>query len=561
MTFVPMSAVDEVMGEIAEPEIREIAEVRTGYTSFLENDVLFAKITPCMQNGKAAIARGLLGGRGFGSTEFHVLRAGPSILPEWLFLYIRAPFFLARAEAAFSGSAGQQRVPAEFLKVAPIPVPPLSEQRRIVAILEEARAVRRLRRRADELTARLTPAIFHEMFGDPIVDFPTTTLGEVVEEFRYGTSTASGDDGYTTLRIPNVIGNDVSYDDLVKVSLTQQEFEKLVLHDGDLLFVRTNGNPEFIGRSATFSSNRAIRAGQDGHAIVFASYLIRGRLKPDIMHPDVLLAYLRTVRGRMDILRRAKTSAGQYNINIDGLKSVPVPILPPNQQKHFTSRLSAVRGIDEHMRGYALLKDLNDSLLAHAFSGELTAEWRVANRESLEHEAMERDAILKSAGVKLVKPTTPPTVGSLTRSGRFADLSREQRQLFDQVAYQGHREAVFSTFTVHSMREWLESPLHELADDALRRHLDVLVARGLVKLVSRPAGEVTGSPIEEYHGTGFGNMYYLVRENSTDEQQSDLARMEELARLARVTESWTQAAGSWADQTGSWSDEGKEPGE
>lgn len=175
--------------------------------------------------------------------------------------------------------------------------------------------------------------------------------------------------------------------------------------------------------------------------------------------------------------------------------------------------------------------------------------------------AAERDETLRSAGLTLVKPVTRSAKGSRARSGRFAELSREQRQLFDQVAYQVHDEATLLTFTVSSMRDWLEPPLTELADDALRRHLDVLVARGLVKLVSRPAGEVTGSPIEEYHGTGYGNMYYLVCEQTTDEQQSDLARMDELARLAQVTESWAKATGNWSDQRGSWSDEGKEPRE
>src|SRR5436190_22434472 len=74
VTFVPMVAVDEGEGIIARPELRPYNKVAKGYTPFRENDVLFAKITPCMQNGKAAIARGLRNGRGFGSTEFHVLR-------------------------------------------------------------------------------------------------------------------------------------------------------------------------------------------------------------------------------------------------------------------------------------------------------------------------------------------------------------------------------------------------------------------------------------------------------------------------------------------------------
>jgi len=91
-----MSSVDDLLGVIKTIEMRPYAEVAKGYTYFEENDVIFAKITPCMQNGKHAIARGLVDGFGFGSTEFHVLRPGNEILPEWIHFFIRQPFFLGK---------------------------------------------------------------------------------------------------------------------------------------------------------------------------------------------------------------------------------------------------------------------------------------------------------------------------------------------------------------------------------------------------------------------------------------------------------------------------------
>jgi type I restriction enzyme S subunit len=84
VTFVPMSAVDEKRGTISKPEIRAFGQVSKGYTSFIENDVLFAKVTPCMENGKAAIAGTLVNRLGFGSTEFHVLRPTELVLPEYI---------------------------------------------------------------------------------------------------------------------------------------------------------------------------------------------------------------------------------------------------------------------------------------------------------------------------------------------------------------------------------------------------------------------------------------------------------------------------------------------
>lgn len=88
-SFVPMEAIDENTGTIRVRFTRPFAEVTKGYTFFRENDVLFAKITPCMQNGKAAIARGLVDGIGFGTTELHVLRPGPDLSRRWLFLVVR----------------------------------------------------------------------------------------------------------------------------------------------------------------------------------------------------------------------------------------------------------------------------------------------------------------------------------------------------------------------------------------------------------------------------------------------------------------------------------------
>ena len=147
-TFVPMAAVDEETGTIASPQVVPYHQVANGYTFFQEGDVLFAKITPCMQNGKHAIARGLIDGVGFGSTEFHILLPHRGkVLPEWVWLFIRQPSFLKEAEAHFTGSVGQQRVPAEFLKRHLIPVPPLQVQERMLAeILPKLETLHKLKK-------------------------------------------------------------------------------------------------------------------------------------------------------------------------------------------------------------------------------------------------------------------------------------------------------------------------------------------------------------------------------------------------------------------------------
>lgn len=139
-SFIPMEAVNAEQGVISHTRERPFCEVKKGYTYFQERDVLFAKITPCMQNGKHAVARGLINGFGFASTEFHVIRPSNEILSEWIHYFVRQPAILREAANHLTGAVGQQRVPDAFLKPLDIPLPTLPEQRRIAVLLREQMA-------------------------------------------------------------------------------------------------------------------------------------------------------------------------------------------------------------------------------------------------------------------------------------------------------------------------------------------------------------------------------------------------------------------------------------
>ena len=177
-----MAAVDEQLGVITACEDRPLAEVSKGYTSFEVGDVLFAKITPCMENGKVAVARRLTNGVGRGSTEFYVLRPDNQVLGEYVYHFVRQGWFRDEAKRSFTGTAGQQRVPKSFMENVPIPLPSLDEQRRIVDILNRAAKIERLRVRARELMGEFIPALFVRMFGDYSqigTRFPCMPLREV----------------------------------------------------------------------------------------------------------------------------------------------------------------------------------------------------------------------------------------------------------------------------------------------------------------------------------------------------------------------------------------------
>ena len=137
VSFIPMAAVEAGTGRIDSSTLRRLDEVRRGYTAFQEGDVLFAKITPCMENGKSAVAHSLSSKIGFGSTEFHVLRPYEGIDPQILYYYIAQESFRQTARAYMTGTAGQLRVPAAFLSDAPYPLAPTNEQHRIVAAIEQ----------------------------------------------------------------------------------------------------------------------------------------------------------------------------------------------------------------------------------------------------------------------------------------------------------------------------------------------------------------------------------------------------------------------------------------
>ena len=137
ISFVPMAAVEVRTGRMDSTQTRPYRDVRRGYTRFSEGDVLFAKITPSMENGKVALARDLANGSGCGSTEFHVLRPLHGISRNLLVFFLLQDNFRSEARRNMAGTAGQLRVPARFLDRAGLPLAPLAEQRRIVAEIEK----------------------------------------------------------------------------------------------------------------------------------------------------------------------------------------------------------------------------------------------------------------------------------------------------------------------------------------------------------------------------------------------------------------------------------------
>lgn len=242
VSFVPMAAITEVTGEIVREEIRPYAEVAKGFTPFKSDDVIVAKITPCFQNGKIAHAK-LSQTCGFGSTEFHVVRADTKqLFPRYLFHFLRQDYIRVAGERRMTGSAGQRRVPQNYLAHLEIPLPPLAEQKRIAEILDRAEALRAKRRAALALLDELTQSIFLDMFGDPVSapGTDTVTLEDVADlitgfAFKSSEFVQSGD-SVRLCRGANVLPRTLDWSDVVFWPNDRvAEVDKFLLTPGDVI--------------------------------------------------------------------------------------------------------------------------------------------------------------------------------------------------------------------------------------------------------------------------------------------------------------------------------------
>jgi type I restriction enzyme S subunit len=386
VSFVPMVAVEAASGRMDPSRIRRYAEVKKGYTHFRDGDVLFAKITPCMENGKMAVAHGLHNGIGLGSTEFHVLRPRESVDPYYVYHFVSSQRYRSEAAHHMTGAVGQKRVPAAFLEQSQIPLPELDDQRRIVAEIEkqfsrldeagaglqrvkanlkrykaavlkaavEGRLVDTeadLARRAGrdyETGAQLLQRIlatrrqqwqgkgkYKEPAAPDTADLPElpegwayTSLDTLSWDSAYGTSEKCSyeNTGFAVLRIPNVQNGTLNLDDLKFASPSLSLSVNEAVASGDMLVIRTNGSKSLIGRAAVVLT-------PPPRALGYASYLIRFRLLEVESIPSWVSIVWQSPQIRSWVEAHAATSAGQHNLSMTTLATAAIP-LPPLPEQH-----------------------------------------------------------------------------------------------------------------------------------------------------------------------------------------------------------------------------------
>ncbi|WP_058554765.1 restriction endonuclease subunit S [Thiohalocapsa sp. ML1] len=245
----------------------------------------------------------------------------------------------------------------------PLPVPSADEQAAIARVLDAVdTAIAKARAFANESQRFERAVIASEFQRLPGMD---QRLRDFITDVRYGTSVAASGRGWgnPVLRIPNVVGNRLTLNDLAYVELPEIEVDRLQLRDGDLLLVRTNGNPSYVGRSVVFNA-------PDDRTWVYASYLIRVRLSAELL-PDYVNIFLGTEQGRRELLRRVTTSAGNNNINANNIKLVSIPV--PRTQKEQERIVELARACRERTdaleRKLVALHKLKKSLMQDLLSG------------------------------------------------------------------------------------------------------------------------------------------------------------------------------------------------
>jgi len=367
-SFVPMEAVDDVDARIATMATRPFREVAKGYTPFAENDVIVAKITPCMENGKCAIGRHLRSGVAFGSTEFHVLRSTKRVIPEWLFYFWRFPQTRKLAAVNMTGSAGQKRVPASFIETADIRLPEICEQRRIAGQLEQADQLCRTRRYDLELTDTFLPAAFLEHFGDARANtkqWDSVTLGEVIvrgpQNGLYKPASAYGA-GTPIVRIDAFYDGAVTdLHSLKRVTLLSDDIERFGLSENDIVINRVNSRP-YLGKSALIPKLN--------EPTVFESNMMRLTLNTKSATPVYMTHYLQTSFVKSQIQVLARDAVNQSSVNQEDVKGLIVRLPPLPLQQQFATlvgRVERFRAVQREALRQA--EHLFASLLDLAFGG------------------------------------------------------------------------------------------------------------------------------------------------------------------------------------------------
>lgn len=377
--FIPMEKISAGMLSEYSYETQEWCKAKKGHTQFADGDVAFAKISPCFENRKSMMLNNLPNSIGGGTTELIILR-NASINQKYTFWLVSDERFIRGGVQTYSGTVGQQRINMDYVRSYPIPLPPLSEQQRIVERIEELfakldEAKERLQEVADSFAVRKA-AILHKAFTGELTKQWRRENGvsdESWEESNFGKFTVS-QYGYTEkahwekvgpkfLRITDIQDNKVDWDEVPWCPIDEAGMKQYAVQIGDIMIARTGAT---TGKSYLIC---------DDVEAVFASFLIRLKVVDKNLDYNYLYGYMQSE----DYWRQItdfSSGIAQPGVNANKLKQIKFkcPSLP---EQHEIVRLiddllarerAAQQAAEQALASIDLMKK---SILARAFRGEL----------------------------------------------------------------------------------------------------------------------------------------------------------------------------------------------
>ena len=341
VSFIPMTKVGE-HGEFDASEIKNYSEVKKGFTNFQNGDILFAKITPCMENGKGAIANNMKNGIGFGSTEFYVLRPDTDkITSEWLYYLTTWKTFRKEAERNMTGSAGQKRVPKTFLENYVVNLPDIDTQKSENKILRKVDDLIFLRKQQLSKLDELVKARFVEMFGeisDNSMNWDCFTIGKLISTIESGWSGNGKQrekhaDEIAVLKV-SAVTKGYFIPTECKVLDDQHNIKKYVYpQKGDILFSRAN-TKEMVGATVLIK--------KDYPDLILPDKLWKIRFCTDV-NPIYMKHVLSTTTVRNAFSAASTgTSGSMYNVSMEKFKGVIIPVPPLSVQNEFAAFVERV---------------------------------------------------------------------------------------------------------------------------------------------------------------------------------------------------------------------------
>lgn len=368
----------ELLGEEAPSRARK--EVKA-------DDILVSTVRPNL-NAVAQVPQELDGE--IASTGFCVLRPDQKqINHRYLFYWTLTSDFIDHLVSNVRG-ANYPAVTDNIVKETLIPLPPLSEQRRIVELLDQADALRKKRAEADAKAQRILPALFIKMFGDPVTNpkgwdvIPVKSFAKVQGGLQVTSKRKENPISVPYLRVANVYRDSLNLSEIKDIRVTESELKRVTLKKGDILIVEGHGNRNEIGRSAIWDGSI--------DPCVHQNHLIRVRTDRTKAEPTYISAYLNSSGGREQLFRLGKTTSGLNTISTSNVKETSVILPPVDKQEKYVQHVRDFKELEaKSSKQTEHIETLFQTLLHRAFSGDLTAEWRKAHMaellQEMEHQA------------------------------------------------------------------------------------------------------------------------------------------------------------------------------